>query len=288
MNITNKIINLGSSATTTNNLRLAFLIIGASYSGKTHFIIEYILKHPNEKWIAYVEQIDQEWQRVQNIVKFRKHGSLIKMRSAIRSFKNHNVVIDDATVLNSRERNRIFSFLNILRKYNAKIFFLTHEFNRTEISPRKLDRFSVVAFMHNPVVDFPCLNVLLTGRPIMCHYSYPLDERLREIREREILLYDRQSQELVSTCNDDTKILEEALIQPINSQGIKIADYFKNTTIPTTTNRVTQKEYLKDLIKQGIKDHKELWSKLREEYPTASYGAYRVLFSDLKKEGTLS
>lgn len=206
-----------------------FLIIGESCSGKSHLMVKFILAHPRTKFVCFIKEIDQEWRRVDGLrnvtLKVNCYG-LLNRRSTLEKFKKRDVIIDDASLLNANERNRLFNFFNVRRKFDIRFWFITHSITKNLIEPLRLAGFQVVCLMKGTSLDYPCLNVLLTGIPNMSRLTYPAYKRIGNLESREVLVFDRESGEFKSIDNDGMELLVELRNRPMNS-GILKEEFLK-------------------------------------------------------------
>lgn len=263
-----------------------FLLIGASYSGKTHCMVQFILAHPERRFVCFVKEIDNEWIKAANlsnvVLKVDCYG-LLNRRSTLEKFKRRDVVVDDASLLNANERNRLFNFFNVRRKFGIRFWFVTHSFSKNLIEPLRLASFQVVCLLRGAKLDYPCLNVLLTGMPNMNKLTYPAYERIDSLKDRDVLVFDRDSDEFRLAGNDDTGLLTELQNRPMNS-GVSKHEFLKSEAEQSggknnNNNSASKIALVRSLVQQG---------KTREEIrkeAKISPGYLRVILSDLRAEG---
>jgi hypothetical protein len=249
-------------------------------------MVRFILAHSERKFVCFIKEVDDEWTKVASfpnvILKTDCYG-LLNRRSNLEDCKNSDVVIDDASLLNANERNRLFNFFNVRRKFGIRFWFLTHNFSKNLLEPLRLSSFQVVFLMKGASLDYPCLNVLLTGLPNMSKLIYPAYERIADLSSRQILVFDRDSQEFKLTTNDDTKLLTQLQNRAMNS-GISKDEYLKKDDEPSgggtnNNNLLSKKSLVKNLMQKGkttAEIHREV---------EISDGYLRVILHDLRAEG---
>jgi hypothetical protein len=249
-------------------------------------MVEFILAHTERKFVCFVKEIDQEWQRVKGAknvtMKLNCYG-MLNRRSTLEKFKNRDIVIDDASLLNANERNRLFNFFNVRRKFDIRFWFITHSITKNSIEPLRLAGFQVICLMKGASLDYPCLNVLLTGIPNMSRLTYPAYKRIESLRGREVLVFDRESWEFKSIDNDGTRLLAELQNRPMNSgipkEEFLKSDYEHSGGRANNNNSSSKKALVKNLM-QRRKTREEI---LRQA--GISNGYLRVILTDLRAEG---